>query len=71
MHELDRETVILSTSKVRGGMLRFGDTRKNNFAPLKTSLTERLLRRKLSEDVHAPNYNLCAWYRPQCHLRKQ
>ncbi len=42
MHELDLGTMILSTAKVRGGMLRFGEkTRKNDFAPLKTSLTER------------------------------
>jgi hypothetical protein len=34
--------VILSTFKARGGNLRFGENiKKNDFAPLKTSLTER------------------------------
>jgi hypothetical protein len=42
-HELDLGTVILISSvKVRSGMLRFGEkTKKNDFAPLKTSLTEK------------------------------
>ena len=34
--------MILSAVKVRGGKLRFGEKiKKNDFAPLKTSLTER------------------------------
>jgi hypothetical protein len=42
MHELDLGTVMLSTIRVRGGKLRFGEKiKKNNFAPLKTNLTER------------------------------
>ncbi len=41
-HENDLGTVILSTFKARGGKLRFGENiKKNDFAPLKTSLTER------------------------------
>jgi hypothetical protein len=56
-HELDLGTVILSTVNVRGGRLRFEEKiKKNDFAPLKVSLTERLLlRRILSEDEHAPS----------------
>jgi hypothetical protein len=41
-HELDLGTVILSTVNVRGGRLRFEEKiKKNDFAPLKVSLTER------------------------------
>ena len=41
-HELDLGTVMLSTNRVRGGKLRFGEKiKKNDFAPLKTNLTER------------------------------
>jgi hypothetical protein len=40
-HELDLGAVI-STVKVRGGKLCFGEkTKKNDFAPFKNSLTER------------------------------
>ena len=41
-HELDLGTVMLSTIRFRGGKLRFGEKiKKNDFAPLKTNLTER------------------------------
>jgi hypothetical protein len=41
-HELDLETVMLSTVRDRGGKLRFGEkVKKNDLAPLKANLTER------------------------------
>ena len=41
-HELDLGTVMLSTIRVSGGKLRFGEKiKKNDFASLKTNLTER------------------------------